>query len=165
MFKTQREWITPAAVPLQRFYGVVVVSQKYQNLKKSETATLSQVDTCKLLKQQRIITVKFTFVESQPGLQKKMIVFANLFQIKYNTRQMNTVYLCHLYLDTWNPHPLIVSSSPPLPLFWYFWIHHWYIYVTCILTIWNPHPSSLLPPPSFRPLPTLTLSLPRPPEH
>ena len=29
------EWITPAAAPLQRSYGVVAVSQKYQNLKKN----------------------------------------------------------------------------------------------------------------------------------
>ena len=35
MSKTQREWITPTAAPLQRSYGVVAVSQKYQNLKKN----------------------------------------------------------------------------------------------------------------------------------
>ena len=33
MSKTQQEGITPAAGPLQRSYGVVAVSQKYQNLK------------------------------------------------------------------------------------------------------------------------------------
>ena len=33
MSETQREWITPAAAPLQRSYGVVAVSQKYQNFK------------------------------------------------------------------------------------------------------------------------------------
>ena len=43
MTKTQREWITPAAAPLQRSYGIVAVSQKYQNFKKSET-TLSKLD-------------------------------------------------------------------------------------------------------------------------
>ena len=31
MSKTQRKWITPAAAPMQRSYGVVAVSQKYQN--------------------------------------------------------------------------------------------------------------------------------------
>ena len=36
MTKTQREGITPIAAPLQRSYGVVAFSQKYQNLKKSE---------------------------------------------------------------------------------------------------------------------------------
>ena len=33
MSETQQELITPAAVPLQRSYGVVAVSQKYQNFK------------------------------------------------------------------------------------------------------------------------------------
>ena len=33
MSKTQWEWITPAAEPLQRSYGVVAISQKYQNFK------------------------------------------------------------------------------------------------------------------------------------
>ena len=33
MSKTKREWINPAAAPLQGSYGVVAVSQKYQNLK------------------------------------------------------------------------------------------------------------------------------------
>ena len=39
MSKTQRELITLAAAPLRRFYGVVAVSQNYQNFKISETAT------------------------------------------------------------------------------------------------------------------------------
>ena len=30
MSETQREWITPTAAPLQRSYGVVAISQKYQ---------------------------------------------------------------------------------------------------------------------------------------
>ena len=34
MAKTQREWITPAVAPMQRSYGVVAVSMKYQNKKK-----------------------------------------------------------------------------------------------------------------------------------
>ena len=38
--QTQREWITAL---LKRYYGVVAVSQKYQNFKRSETATLSQL--------------------------------------------------------------------------------------------------------------------------
>ena len=42
MSKSQREWITPVSAPLQRSYGVVAVSQEYQNFKKSETVTLSQ---------------------------------------------------------------------------------------------------------------------------
>ena len=33
MSKTQREWMTPAAAPLQRSYGVGAVSPKYQFLK------------------------------------------------------------------------------------------------------------------------------------
>ena len=33
MSKTKREWINPAAAPLQGSYGIVAVSQKYQNLK------------------------------------------------------------------------------------------------------------------------------------
>ena len=34
MAKTQREWITPAAAPLQRSHGVVAVSMEYQNKNK-----------------------------------------------------------------------------------------------------------------------------------
>ena len=34
MSKTQREWITQAAVPLQRSYGVIAVSQKYKKILK-----------------------------------------------------------------------------------------------------------------------------------
>ena len=33
MSETQQKLISPAAAPLQRFYGVVAVSQKYQNFK------------------------------------------------------------------------------------------------------------------------------------
>ena len=34
MSKTQREWIPSAAAQLQRHYGDVTVTQKYQNFKK-----------------------------------------------------------------------------------------------------------------------------------
>ena len=33
----------PAIAPLQRSYGIVAVSKKYQNVKKSDTASLSQL--------------------------------------------------------------------------------------------------------------------------
>ena len=39
MSKTQRELITLAAAPLRRSYGVVAVSQNYQNFKISDIAT------------------------------------------------------------------------------------------------------------------------------
>ena len=46
MSKTQREWFTPAAAPLQWSYRVVAVSKKYQHLKKGDGYVIAARYTC-----------------------------------------------------------------------------------------------------------------------
>ena len=59
MAKTQREWIIPAAPPMQRSYRVVAVSMKYQNKKKIGDGYVI-ADTFKLY--YKIVPISFCYL-------------------------------------------------------------------------------------------------------